>query len=127
MLPQPPHLREDQCRHPTVVDKYMALLLPLHTVGALRGVLSKLSMFSVCLATVSLAACGKTPDSKPIVVPKAAGHRESTYGKAMDQAEELKVKINDYNDSIEQTIDQGTNDKPPPKKNPIAPPPAPPE
>ena len=105
----------------------MALLLPLHTVGALRGVLSKLSMFSVCLATVSLAACGKTPDSKPIVVPKAAGHRESTYGKAMDQAEELKVKINDYNDSIEQTIDQGTNDKPPPKKNPIAPPPAPPE
>ena len=106
----------------------MAFLLPLHAVGALRGVVSTLSMLSVCVvATVSLAACGKTPDSKPIVVPKAVGHRESTYGKAMDQAEELKVKINDYNDSIEQSIDQGTDAKPPPKKKPTAPPPAPPE
>lgn len=106
----------------------MAFLLPLHTVGALRGVVSTLSMLSVCVvATVSLAACGKTPDSKPIVVPKAVGHREGTYGKAMDQAEDLKVKINDYNDSIEQSIDQGTDAKPPPKKKPAVPPPAPPE
>ncbi len=104
------------------------ILSPVRWTSSLRGVVSKLSVLSVCLAaTVSLAACGKTPDSKPIVVPKAAGHRESTYGKAMDQAEDLKVKINDYNDSIEQAIDQGTNDKPPPKKNPVAPPPAPPE
>ena len=104
------------------------ILSPARCTSSFRGMLSKLSMFSVCfVATVSLAACGKTPDSKPIVVPKAAGHRESTYGKAMDQAEDLKVKINDYNDSIEQTIDQGTNDKPPPKKKPVAPPPAPPE
>ncbi len=105
----------------------MALLLPWHTVGALRGVVSTLSMLPVCfVAMVSLAACGKTPDSKPIVVPKAAGHCESMYGNAMDQAVELMVKINDYNDSIEQTIDQGTNDKPPPKKIPAAPP-APPQ
>jgi hypothetical protein len=110
------------------MDVKRVILSPVRWTSSLRGVVSKLSVLSVCLAaTVSLAACGKTPDSKPIVVPKAAGHRESTYGKAMDQAEDLKVKINDYNDSIEQAIDQGTNDKPPPKKNPVAPPPAPPE
>lgn len=110
------------------MDVKRVILSPARCTSSLRGVLSKLSMLSICLAaTVPLAACGKTPDSKPIVVPKAAGHRESTYGKAMDQAEDLKVKINDYNDSIEQTIEQGTKDKAPPKKQPVASPPAPPE
>ena len=72
---------------------------------------------ALCLGAVTvLISCSKTPDSKPVVVPKAAGNRESTYGKAMDSAENLKAKVADYNESIEQTIDQGTKAEPPPRK-----------
>ena len=99
----------------------------LHTVGVLRGVIATAPIARVfCLATIFLVACGKTPESKPFVVPKAVGQRESTYGKAMDQAEDLKVKVADYNASLEQAMEQGTNAEPPPKKTPAAPP-APPQ
>ncbi len=37
------------------------------------------------------------------------------YGKSMDQAEALKQKVADYNESIEQTIEQGTKPDPPKK------------
>ena len=99
----------------------------LHNVSVLRGVIATAPIARVfCLATIFLVACGKTPESKPCVVPKAVGHRESTYGKAMDQAEDLKVKVADYNANLEQAMEQGTNAEPPPKKTPAAPP-APPQ
>ncbi|MSR33542.1 MAG: hypothetical protein EXS12_01850 [Phycisphaerales bacterium] len=87
--------------------------------------MSLCSQIFVGAALLCAGACGRTPDSQPIVVPKAVGHRESTYGKAMDQAEDLKVKVADYNASIEQTIEQGTNAEPTPKKVPQTQPTAP--
>lgn len=78
--------------------------------------MSRLGTFILGVPLMLLVACGRTPDSKPIVVPKAVGHRESIYGKSMDQAEALKEKVADYNANLEQAIDQGTNAQPPPKK-----------
>jgi hypothetical protein len=68
------------------------------------------------VAAAGLVCCKRTPDSKPVVTPKISGHRESTYGKALDSADRLKDKVADYNQSIEQTIEQGTNENPPAKK-----------
>jgi len=99
-----------------VVDKRMSFCWPLNTVRVLGGVVVRPPLFKACcLASILLAACGRTPDSKPIVVPKSSGNRESMYGKSMDQAEALKQKVADYNESIEQTIEQGTKPDPPKK------------
>ena len=95
---------------------------------SLRGMRSWSRLFTAMsiISLVCICACGRTPDSKPIIVPKAVGHRESMYGKSMDQAEALKEKVADYNASLEQAIDQGTKAEPPPKKTPTAQP-APPQ
>jgi hypothetical protein len=110
-----------------VVDKQVSFFSLSRARAVLHGeclTLQRLTAISV--AIVCLVACGRTPDSKPIIVPKAVGHRESMYGKSMDQAEALKEKVADYNASLEQAIDQGTKAEPPPKKTPAAQP-APPQ
>lgn len=94
----------------------MSFCWPLNTVRVLRGFVVTQPLFKACcLASILLAACGRTPDSKPIVVPKTSGNRESMYGKSMDQAEALKEKVADYNASLEQAMEQGTNPDPPKK------------
>jgi len=106
-----------------VVDKQVILFSLSRARVVLQGECSTLQkLTAISVAIICLVACGRTPDSKPIIVPKAVGHRESMYGKSMDQAEALKEKVADYNASLEQAIDQGTKAEPPPKKTPAAPP-----
>jgi hypothetical protein len=110
-----------------VVDKQVSFFSLSRACVVLHGEYSTLQrLTAMSVAIVCLVACGRTPDSKPIIVPKAVGHRESVYGKSMDQAEALKEKVADYNASLEQAIDQGTKAEPPPKKTPGAQP-APPQ
>jgi hypothetical protein len=117
----------EQLRHQTVVDKQVSFFSLSRACVVLHGEYSTLQrLTAMSVAIVCLVACGRTPDSKPIIVPKAVGHRESVYGKSMDQAEALKEKVADYNASLEQAIDQGTKAEPPPKKTPGAQP-APPQ
>jgi len=85
-----------------VVDKRMSFCWPLNTVRVLGGVVVRPPLFKACcLASILLTACGRTPDSKPIVVPKSSGNRESMYGKSMDQAEALKQKVANNKDAKE--------------------------
>jgi hypothetical protein len=110
-----------------VVDKQVSFFSLSRARVVLHGECSTLQrLTAISVAIVCLVACGRTPDSKPIIVPKAVGHRESMYGKSMDQAEALKEKVADYNASLEQAIDQGTKAEPLLKKNPGAQP-APPQ
>jgi hypothetical protein len=102
-----------------VVDKQVSFFSLSRARVVLHGECSTLQkLTAISVAIVCLVACGRSPDSKPIIVPKAVGHRESMYGKSMDQAEALKEKVADYNASLEQAIDQGTKAEPPPKKTP---------
>jgi len=117
----------EQLRHQTVVDNQVSFFSLSRARVVLQGECSTLQkLTAISVAIICLVACGRTPDSKPIIVPKAVGHRESMYGKSMDQAEALKEKVADYNASLEQAIDQGTKAEPPPKKTPGAQP-APPQ
>ena len=74
--------------------------------------------FGFALATTIglLLGCERSPSAPSVNqgLPQSAdGRRTSIPGKAMDRAEDLKKEVDAYNQAIEDTISQGTNDAPP--------------
>jgi hypothetical protein len=68
-----------------------------------------------------LGACEESAPQSSGQPPAQTGRRTSTYGKAMDRAEDLQKEVAEYNRQIERTIEQGTAaepSKPPAPKRP---------
>ena len=69
------------------------------------------------LAIALAAGCERSPTAPSVnegLPTSEDGRRTSVPGKAMDRAEDLKKEVDAYNQAIEDTIRQGTNDAPPP-------------
>ncbi|NBX24822.1 MAG: hypothetical protein EBQ99_02020 [Planctomycetes bacterium] len=69
-------------------------------------------MRRVLLAAVTLvcglASCEDAAQTQTAAPAPPSGRRTSTYGKAMDRAEDLQKEVAEYNRQIERTIEQGT-------------------
>ena len=70
------------------------------------------------LPLIVLLACEEVSSPQAASPPADPSRRTSTYGKAMDRAEDLQKEVAEYNRQIEQTIDQGTAPEPPKPKRP---------
>ena len=70
---------------------------------------------ALAIAVMALSACERSPSAPSVNegLPQSEdGRRTSVPGKAMDRAEDLKKEIDAYNQAIDDTISQGTNDAP---------------
>jgi hypothetical protein len=74
------------------------------------------------IVAMILSVLGACEESAPQPNGQApSGRRTSTYGKAMDRAEDLQKEVAEYNRQIERTIEQGSAaepSKPPAPKRP---------
>jgi hypothetical protein len=71
---------------------------------------------AVAVALGVVLGCERSPSAPSVNqgLPQSAdGRRTSIPGKAMDRAEDLKKEVDAYNQAIEDTMSQGTNDAPP--------------
>ncbi|MFM7807480.1 MAG: hypothetical protein ACKPEA_06055 [Planctomycetota bacterium] len=87
---------------------------------------------AIAVATIlSFVGCERSPSAPSVNqgLPQSPdGRRTSVPGKAMDRAEDLKKEVDAYNQAIEDTIAQGTNETAPKRKGAKEAPPAmPPE
>ena len=82
---------------------------------------------AIAACIVGLVACERSPDARGVNadVPQSTdGRRTSVPGKVMDRAEDLKRQVDAYNQTIDDTIAQGTSDAPPKRKAPKEVPPS---